>query len=131
MLPSVLSKIHVKTLVMKITLGIYRTILRMVGSVPETVIQDRGRCQHAQIIPRMRVRFSALLAKLLVHWVLAWLQYVRRPRYWRRAGRSRISRSGLSPDVLRLNGRLSPARGSRRPGQGPSCSPVAVRAGGP
>src|SRR5215212_8913616 len=25
------------------------------------------------------------------------LQYVRRPRYWRRAGRSRISRSGLSP----------------------------------
>src|ERR671910_2973293 len=25
------------------------------------------------------------------------LQYVRRPQYWRRAGRSRISRSGLSP----------------------------------
>src|SRR5215213_6368950 len=25
------------------------------------------------------------------------LQYVRRPRYWRRAGQSRISRSGLSP----------------------------------
>src|SRR5918993_808155 len=36
--------------------------------------------------------------------------------------------SSRPPDVLRLNGRLSPTRGSR--GQGPSCSPVAVLAGG-
>ena len=63
MLPFVLLNTHVKTMVMNITAARNRTMVRMVEGVPQTLTQNRGRCQHAQSGPRIRVPTRGLCSR--------------------------------------------------------------------